>query len=306
MVLFGLLFANLNWVQVYKADEYRNQRLQRPGPGRRVRAQARQHQGRRHGRGAAARRPTTTLKFLRTLPAAARRTRTCSATSRSTWPRPASSGWRTTSWPAPATQLDRRPAARTCSPARRPAAATCCSRSRKQAQETAYNAAAQQRGRREEGRGGRHRPEHRRDPGAGLHAELRPEPAGQPRHRRGARRRTTSSTRTRTSPLQNRALAETLPPGSTFKVIVAAAALENGVSHGHRRSRPAPATPPPDTGARRSSNAAAVVCPEHAVTLHERADRVSCNTGFAQLGVRARRGQAQGEGPAVRLRAGAT
>ena len=30
----------------------------------------------------------------------------------------------------------------------------------------------------------------------------------------------------------------------------------------------------------------------------------SCNTGFAQLGVRARRGQGQGEGPAVRLRAG--
>ena len=24
MVLFGLLFANLNWVQAYKADEYRN------------------------------------------------------------------------------------------------------------------------------------------------------------------------------------------------------------------------------------------------------------------------------------------
>ena len=23
MVLFGLLFANLNWVQAYKADEYR-------------------------------------------------------------------------------------------------------------------------------------------------------------------------------------------------------------------------------------------------------------------------------------------
>ncbi|HEX5542307.1 MAG TPA: penicillin-binding protein 2, partial [Micromonospora sp.] len=24
MILFGLLFANLNWVQAYKADEYRN------------------------------------------------------------------------------------------------------------------------------------------------------------------------------------------------------------------------------------------------------------------------------------------
>ena len=24
LVLFGLLFANLNWVQAYKADEYRN------------------------------------------------------------------------------------------------------------------------------------------------------------------------------------------------------------------------------------------------------------------------------------------
>ena len=40
MVLFGLLFANLNWVQAYKADEYRTSDVQRPGPGRRVRARS--------------------------------------------------------------------------------------------------------------------------------------------------------------------------------------------------------------------------------------------------------------------------
>ena len=42
MVLFGLLFANLNWVQALQGRRVPHQRLQRPGPGRRVRAPARQ------------------------------------------------------------------------------------------------------------------------------------------------------------------------------------------------------------------------------------------------------------------------
>ncbi|MEU4333118.1 penicillin-binding transpeptidase domain-containing protein [Micromonospora lupini] len=84
-------------------------------------------------------------------------------------------------------------------------------------------------------------------------------------------------------PLKNRALSETLPPGSTFKIVVAAAALENGVT----KTTPIPAgssyTPP--TSGTPIRNAVASICPEPQVTLLE-AVTESCNTGFAQLGVR--------------------
>ncbi|MEU7840667.1 penicillin-binding transpeptidase domain-containing protein [Micromonospora sp. NPDC049114] len=84
-------------------------------------------------------------------------------------------------------------------------------------------------------------------------------------------------------PLKNRALSETLPPGSTFKIVVAAAALENGVT----KSTPIPAgssyTPP--TSGSPIRNAAASICPKPQVTLLEAVTK-SCNTGFAQLGVR--------------------
>ncbi|MFC8299629.1 peptidoglycan D,D-transpeptidase FtsI family protein [Micromonospora orduensis] len=84
-------------------------------------------------------------------------------------------------------------------------------------------------------------------------------------------------------PLNNRALGETLPPGSTFKIVVAAAALENGIT----KTTPIPAgssyTPP--TSGEPIRNAASSICPESQVTLME-AVTESCNTGFAQLGVR--------------------
>lgn len=84
-------------------------------------------------------------------------------------------------------------------------------------------------------------------------------------------------------PLNNRALGETLPPGSTFKIVVAAAALENGIT----KNTPIPAgssyTPP--TSGEPIRNAAPSICPESQVTLME-AVTESCNTGFAQLGVR--------------------
>ncbi|MGC4850859.1 peptidoglycan D,D-transpeptidase FtsI family protein [Micromonospora sp. DT15] len=84
-------------------------------------------------------------------------------------------------------------------------------------------------------------------------------------------------------PLKNRALDETLPPGSTFKIVVAAAALENGITKSTQIPAGSSWTPP--TSGTPIRNAAASICPEPKVTLLE-AVTESCNTGFAQLGVR--------------------
>ncbi|GAA2512228.1 penicillin-binding protein 2 [Pilimelia columellifera] len=84
-------------------------------------------------------------------------------------------------------------------------------------------------------------------------------------------------------PLTNRAVAETLPPGSTFKVILAAAALESGVA-ATTRIPAGPAYQPPQT-TQVIRNAHPSICPEAQVTLLN-ALTESCNTGFAQLGVR--------------------
>ncbi|MFF5172434.1 peptidoglycan D,D-transpeptidase FtsI family protein [Micromonospora sp. NPDC000089] len=84
-------------------------------------------------------------------------------------------------------------------------------------------------------------------------------------------------------PLANRALSETLPPGSTFKIVVAAAALENGVTK--TTQIPAGSSYTPPTSGAAIKNAAPSICPEPQVTLIE-AVTESCNTGFAQLGVK--------------------
>jgi peptidoglycan glycosyltransferase len=83
-------------------------------------------------------------------------------------------------------------------------------------------------------------------------------------------------------PLNNRALGETYPPGSTFKVIDTAAALENGYTPETRiPAGPVYRAPTSGTDIR---NAADSICPESEVTLDD-ALTESCNTGFAQLAV---------------------
>lgn len=84
-------------------------------------------------------------------------------------------------------------------------------------------------------------------------------------------------------PLKNRALGEVLPPGSTFKIVTAAAALENGVTQ-DTKIPAGPSWTPPSSG-EPIGNAAPSICPEEEVTLMN-AVTESCNTGFAQLGVR--------------------
>jgi peptidoglycan glycosyltransferase len=83
-------------------------------------------------------------------------------------------------------------------------------------------------------------------------------------------------------PLLNRALSETYPPGSTFKVIVSASALQNG--YDKSTEIPAGATYTPPGSGTPIKNSEAETCPGARVTLEE-ALTDSCNTGFAQLGV---------------------
>lgn len=84
-------------------------------------------------------------------------------------------------------------------------------------------------------------------------------------------------------PLLNRAIASTLPPGSVFKTIVSAAALENGYTE--ETKIPAGSTFPLPGSTQVIRNAEDEVCPDGEITL-KLALVESCNTGFARLGVK--------------------
>jgi penicillin-binding protein A len=85
------------------------------------------------------------------------------------------------------------------------------------------------------------------------------------------------------SPMTNRAISETYPPGSTFKVITAAAALQTGASEDEELTA-APTIPLPDSTATLENYGGASCINAETVSLREAFAR-SCNTAFVQLGM---------------------
>lgn len=83
-------------------------------------------------------------------------------------------------------------------------------------------------------------------------------------------------------PMLNRALNESYPPGSTFKVVTSAAALSNGYSMNSRIPAPKQYKAPQTN--RFIQNFEGETCASDPTTLLD-ALRVSCNTSYAQLGV---------------------
>ncbi|MEN3308066.1 MAG: penicillin-binding protein [Micromonosporaceae bacterium] len=85
-------------------------------------------------------------------------------------------------------------------------------------------------------------------------------------------------------PLLNRAIQDAYPPASTMKVIVSAAALSTGQYNPQTVIPAGPSYTPIQGGGFTIHNAGNGVCPGNTITLIE-ALTVSCNTGFAHLGV---------------------
>jgi peptidoglycan glycosyltransferase len=85
-------------------------------------------------------------------------------------------------------------------------------------------------------------------------------------------------------PLINRAVGETLPPGSTFKVIMSAAALSNGYTPDSLIDGPASITLPGTNGVQLRNDDHADCGPNGKTTLLH-ALEISCNTAYANLGL---------------------
>lgn len=85
------------------------------------------------------------------------------------------------------------------------------------------------------------------------------------------------------NPMTNRAISETYPPGSTFKVITTAAALQAGASDTQQLTA-APSIPLPNSTATLENYGGQACGTEPTVSLQQ-AFALSCNTAFVQLGI---------------------
>ena len=85
------------------------------------------------------------------------------------------------------------------------------------------------------------------------------------------------------SPLLNHATQETLPPGSTFKVITTAAGLANGYSPDSQLNARPEVTLPGTTAT--LENYGGMACAPGATTSLTVAFTKSCNTAFVEMGI---------------------
>jgi peptidoglycan glycosyltransferase len=279
MVLFGLLFANLNWIQVYKSKQYLTDEEHN-----RVRVQQFEYERQRgqiivDGEAVADSVATKdTLKFLRTYPAKATyahitgyRPVNLAATGIERLENSVLNGT------ADAFAADRLLEMFTGKDTR---GGNVVLTVRKQVQEAAYrgllnNDTASKRG-----------AVVALDPATGAILAMASTPSFDPNPLVShdfdeAQEAYEELEKSAARPLINRALGETFPPGSTFKVIVSAAALQSGATTDTVLTGGGSYTAPTAGGP--IENAPGVNCPQNITLLN--ALRVSCNTAFARYGV---------------------
>lgn len=277
MILFGLLFANLNWVQAYKADEYRNSDFN----GRVQVAEYERERGKivAGGKALAQSRPSTgDLKFQRTYPfketyahvigykpvnlgdtaVESYENEFLAGTSDRLYADRLRDLWTNNKSPGGNVLLTLLPSA----------------------QETAVRQLAGN------GMGATRGAAIALDPRTGAVLALASMPSFDPNplvnhNTTAAQAIYDKLLADPKKPLLNRALSETFPPGSTFKVIDAAAALEQGLT-GQTVLTGGAGYKPPDTS-QVIGNAPGVNC-SNKITLKQ-ALTISCNTAFSRLAV---------------------
>jgi peptidoglycan glycosyltransferase len=273
-VLFGLLFANLNYVQYYKGGEYRNNPT-----NKRVQLQEYEHQRGWivvEGGTAVAESQETDgrLKFLRTYPAAKLYPHVVGYKS----PTYGSGGIEQTEDSVLAGDDDRLFVRRVSDmiTRRKPRGGNVVLTLNKQVQKVAFDTLDNRKG-----------AIVALDPKTGKIMALVSGPTYDPSPLASHDNETQSQawktlTRDPNKPMLNRALRQTYPPGSTFKVITSAAALKDGAQASTKVPSPLNYKPPQTTRSIRNFNGSS--CGGETVTL-KRALTVSCNTAYAQLGV---------------------